>query len=148
MRTFVRLAVAALLAGAAILSPFAVREAGAQVQAAARDLPRGHVLEEGDMVASTGGEGVTAVADSVKPGWVTRRVIREGEPLRAPAVAPPPMVARGDTVTVRWQISGVGITMPGIALGSAAAGETILVRVDALRRVSAVVKGPSTVDVP
>ena len=148
MSTLARLVLAALLAGAAILSPPAAREAGAQSPAAARDLPRGHVLEAGDIVASSALDGSTDGTAHVQPGWITRRVVREGELLRAPAVAPPPTVARGDAVTVRWNIEGVQITMPGVALGDAEAGDSILVRLDALRRVSAVVRGPSTVDVP
>ncbi len=132
-----------------------------EARVAARDLPRAHVLERADIAISGAAHGRTAGreyaavaagqdhADSsgvfAAPGWITRRVIREGEPLRAPAVVPPPLVARGDTVRVRWRMSGVEISRPGIAMGEAALGESIQVRVGALHRVQAVATGPSTV---
>lgn len=148
MSTLARTAFAVIFSCVVVFAPLAVRTADAQAPAAARALPRGHVLEAADIVASNDSEANAAFDQDVKPGWITRRVIREGEPLRAPAVVPPPLVARGDTVTVYWRVSGIQITGPGVALGDAALGDTLLVRLDALRRIKVVAKGPSTVDVP
>lgn len=121
--------------------------ASAQRPAATRDLPRGHVLEAGDIEHATASREEDDAALPA-PGWVTRRMIRSGELLRAPAVVPPPLVARGDTVTVNWRVAGIRIARKGVALGDGFRGDTLLVRVGALHRVRAVAKGPSIVDVP
>lgn len=158
--------VRALLYGFSFLLPAAAAVAqeqrvGGELRIAARDLPRGHVLERADIAIAGAAHGHSTLREDAAvapaqvhadssgvlpaPGWITRRVIREGEPLRAPAVVPPPLVARGDTVRVRWRMSGVEISRPGIAMGEAALGESIQVRVGALHRVQAVATGPSTV---
>jgi flagella basal body P-ring formation protein FlgA len=80
-------------------------------------------------------------------GWVTRRVVRTGEPLRPPTVAPPPVVHSGSPVTVVWLVDGIRVTREGTALGTAHAGERVVVRVDAQRRVTGVASGPGLVTV-
>ncbi len=126
--------------------------AHAQRIVAARDLPRNHVLLAADLeiVSDSAGRmrGTTAVAAMPEAGWITRRVVRAGEPLRTPAVAPPPAVTVGDTVTVVWTMSdGIRVTRAGVALGSAMSGEPVLVRIGALRRLRTIAVGPSTVEV-
>lgn len=138
-----RLVSRSLAAGALLALPDTL---AAQVPVAARDLPRGHVLVQGDIAPA--GSPDSAAAALVQPGWVTRRVVREGEPLRPPAVVPPPLVTRGDTVTVHWRIGAVQVARAGVALGDAMRGDTLLVRVGSLHRVRAVATGPSTVIVP
>jgi flagella basal body P-ring formation protein FlgA len=70
---------------------------------------------------------------------MTRRLIAAGEPLRAPAVAPPQLVKSGDLVEVSYQADGVSITMRGRASRSAALGERITVRMDNQRKLDATV---------
>ncbi|MBV9772956.1 MAG: flagella basal body P-ring formation protein FlgA, partial [Gemmatimonadetes bacterium] len=90
----------------------------ARVPTAARDLPRGRVLEAGDL--APGGVvrwGPPAKeAAGAEPGWVTRRVVAAGEPLVEPAASPPPLVAAGDTVRVRAGSGAVEVQLRGVAL--------------------------------
>lgn len=105
---------------------------------ATRDLPRGVALEPADV---TGPADVTA--DVI--GWVTRRVIAEGEPLRHPAIAPADIIRSGDAVQLVWSEGAVEIRLSGKALGSAAVGETLLVRVDTQRRFEGIAEAPGVV---
>ncbi|HLV26685.1 MAG TPA: flagellar basal body P-ring formation chaperone FlgA [Gemmatimonadales bacterium] len=143
-----RLAQAALLI-ACSATVAAAQGAGAGVLVASRELPRGHVLEASDIAYAESRSRERAAEVTAgqlpEPGWITRRVVREGEILRVPTVVPPSLVARGDTVRVHWRVSGIEISRPGIALGEAALGELVQVRLGALQRVSAVATGPSTV---
>jgi flagella basal body P-ring formation protein FlgA len=72
-------------------------------------------------------------------GWMTRRLIAAGEPLRAPAVEPPQLVKSGDVVDVVYMGDGVRITMRGRATRSAALGERLTVRMDNQRKLEATV---------
>ena len=100
----------------------------APVALAARDLPRGIVLEPGDFVfEAEGGTGGPI-------GWMTRRVVTEGEPLRPPTIAPVDVVRSGDTVQLVWKSGNLALRLSGRAMGSAAIGETVRVRVDSKRR--------------
>lgn len=126
--------------------------ANAQRIVATRDLPRNHVLMAADfeiMLDSVNrARGTPAAAAVPEAGWITRRVVRAGEPLRSPAVEPPPAITVGDTVTVVWTMSdGIRVTRAGVALGSAMSGEPVLVRIGALRRLRTIAVGPSTVEV-
>jgi flagella basal body P-ring formation protein FlgA len=110
---------------------------------AARDLGRGHVLAASDISV-----------DALNPpnpqliGWITRRVIRAGEPLRAPAIAPPPLVRTGTPVTVQFVTAGVTVTREGTALMTGAFGDHVPIRLDEHRSLNGVVAGPSTVRIP
>lgn len=124
------------------------------VLVAARDLPRGHVLVAADITVPVEAPGAPEQPHALpqpqrhalpQPGWITRRTIQEGEVLRAPAVVPPSVIARGDTVRVHWRTAGLEISRTGISMGEASLGDLIQVRVGALHRVSAVATGPSTV---
>ena len=131
------LVAAALLALALPASPLAAQESAGPV--AARELPRGAVIRPADVDGANPGEALAVL------GWVTRRVVRAGEPLRAPAVAPPALVASGETVQLLWSAPGMELRMRGRALGSAALGETVGVRLDVRRRFEGVVVGPGLV---
>ncbi|MEX2584027.1 MAG: flagellar basal body P-ring formation chaperone FlgA [Gemmatimonadota bacterium] len=100
----------------------------APVALAARDLPRGAVLEAGDFVFTTTPAAVGPI------GWMTKRVVTEGEPLRPPAIAPMDVVRSGDPVQLVWSSGGLELRVRGRAMGSAAIGETVRVRVDTRRR--------------
>lgn len=81
-------------------------------------------------------------------GWITRRVIRAGEPLRAPAIAPPPLVRAGAPVTVQFVTAGVTVAREGTALMTGAFGDHVHIRLDEHRSLNGVVAGPSTVRIP
>ena len=140
-----RLAVAALL----VLLGCAAMRAGAQAPGAtllraAHDITRGAVLTLPDIDA-TGGQ-----ADDARTlvGWVARRVIRQGESLKEPAVMPAPLVQAGATVTIEAVAGGVTATRTGVAIGSGVLGGHVRVRLDAYRIVTAIITGPTTVRIP
>lgn len=93
---------------------------------AARDLQRGVVLKRDDYVGAGDGAGLV--------GWVTRRVVREGEPLRPPAIAPARVIRAGDRVQVVWSDGALELRLTGRAMNAAAAGEPVRVRADSRRR--------------
>ena len=121
---------------------------------AAHDLARGVALAAGDIdtVVTAGATTVGRAAGSVhgrrpSPGWITHRLVRAGEPLRAPAVTPPPMMERGARVTVVWETRGLRVTRDGIAIGAADSGEVVMVRVDATRRFTGLATAPGVVTI-
>jgi flagella basal body P-ring formation protein FlgA len=105
---------------------------------AAREIPRGATIEAAD-IAAEGAEATTVV------GWVAKRLIRAGEALRAPAIAPAELVRSGDTVQLVWRDGNLEIRMTGRAMGSAAAGERVIVRVDTQRRFEGIAEAPGVV---
>jgi flagella basal body P-ring formation protein FlgA len=105
---------------------------------AARALARGVVIAVEDVVGAMS-------ADAVPVGWVTRRVIREGEPLRAPAIGRVPVVRSGAFVTARVPSPRVRITRDAKVLADGGAGDTVLVRLDRNATVTAVVLDSVTV---
>lgn len=121
----------------------AVPKAEGTVPVAARDLPRGAVLQREDIALAPAAAGGGAVADP--EGWVTRRVIAEGETLREPAITRPNLVASGEVVQLVWRQGSVELRLIGRAMGSAARGERVHVRVDSKRRFAGVVEGPALV---
>ncbi len=131
---------ALLFTAAAALAPVSLE---AQAQAApfvaARDLERGETLALEDLVL---GEKSAAEAPV---GWVTRRVVREGEPLRPPAIAPARVVHAGDQVQVVWSDGALELRMTGRAMNSAATGDPVRVRVDTRRRFEGTATGDGTV---
>lgn len=102
------------------------------VPVAARDLQRGATLRREDI---DGGDG----EGSGPVGWVTRRVIAAGEALREPAIMRPNLVRNGDVVQLVWKQGSVELRLVGRAMGSAARGERVQVRVDSRRRFVGVV---------
>lgn len=79
-------------------------------------------------------------------GWVTRRAIDAGEPLRPPAVEPPPVIAAGDSVRFVWQRGRIRLVVLGIAAGRARdAGDHIHVRLTDGRTLTGVATGPHLV---
>lgn len=122
-------------------APLAAQQETASAPAtilAAREIPRGAVLEAADIEAAAG-EAKTIV------GWVAKRLIRVGEALRAPAIAPAQLIQSGDAVQLVWRDGDLEIRMSGRAMGSAASGENVLVRVDTQRRFEGIAEAPGVV---
>ena len=104
---------------------------------AARVIPRGTVLSKDDII---GGPGASAVE-----GWVARRVIHVGEILRAPAISEPQLVRAGESVEILIERGTITLTVTGTTLTSASLGDTVLVRLDAKRRLAAIVSASGRV---
>jgi flagella basal body P-ring formation protein FlgA len=140
---------ALVLAGTALgaQSPRARTASAAYV--AARALPRGHVLAADDMSASAPASAAAPATAPAVPsapvGWTTRRVIAAGEPLRAPAIAPPAAIRGGQPVDVVYADGMITLRLKGTAMNAAALGERVTVRLDARRRVEGVAAAPGTV---
>jgi flagella basal body P-ring formation protein FlgA len=81
----------------------------------------------------------------VAAGWVTKRVIAEGEPLREPAVAPPALIKSGDVVQLVWTDGAIQLRLTGRAMNAATAGGRVTVRVDTERRFEGVATAPGQV---
>jgi len=113
------------------------------VPVAAHDIPRGTELTAADVAPDSAPTGASAS----RVGWVTRRVIHAGEPLREPAVVPPQLVHAGADVTVRAESGGVVVTRAGTALTSGSLGEHVRVRIDAQHIVTGIVAAPATVKI-
>jgi flagella basal body P-ring formation protein FlgA len=110
---------------------------------AARDIPRGVELTAADIAPDS----AAAVATASRIGWVTRRMMRAGETLSEPSVAPPQLVHAGASVTVRAEAGGVVVTRPGTALTSGSLGEHVRVRIDSQHIVTGIVAASATVKI-
>jgi flagellar basal body P-ring formation protein FlgA len=139
------LAAACLAVALGLPAALCAQPAAVEPPTAARDLPRGHTLTAEDIGRAEGARRGTDGEAAVGPGWVTRRGIREGEPLREPAVAPPPVVRAGETVEVIWRQGGMELRARGTALGSAVAGQRVAVRLDTRRRLEGTAAAPGQV---
>lgn len=126
--------------------PHAARDT---VLVARHDLARGVVLTAADMDTVVTPHTPHAARHTLVAleGWLTRRVIRAGEPLLAPAVEAPPLIARGARVTVVWETAGLRLTRDGTAVGAAHRGDRIVVRVDGARRLTGIATDAGTVTV-
>lgn len=140
---------AALLALAALSAPLPAQDAGATSQpVAARIIPRGRVLTADDLAERPVASGERPPARRPGVGWVARRLIGAGEPLREPAVAPPVALAAGDTVRALRDAGGVRIALRATALQDAALGQRVAVRVDVRRRYEGTLVEPRLVLLP
>ena len=131
-----------------------------RIAVASHEIARGVVLSPTDIgyapstdrtVPGTVAGGSAAIVPATQGdslvGWMTRRLITMGEPLRAPAVTPPQLVKSGDVVDIVFQSEGVSVTMRGKATRSAALGERVQVRMDNQRRLEGTVTARGRVQV-
>ncbi|MEP7347464.1 MAG: flagellar basal body P-ring formation chaperone FlgA [Gemmatimonadaceae bacterium] len=124
----------------------AVAPDSSMVLVASRLLQRGAVLQPSDLTQEmrlTRKGMIPSVAPAA--GWVTRRVIRAGEVLTAPAVTPPPMIAIGQNVDFVVARGGMELSLPATAMFSATLGDTVAVRLVSQRRTTGIVVGPARV---
>jgi flagella basal body P-ring formation protein FlgA len=117
---------------------------GLRVVVPARDIARGELISESDLVygtvaASAGVAGVVTSMDALS-GMEARRVLRAGETVRPEDVRHPILVTRGSTVTMTFDAPGISVTAMGKALSEGGMGDTISVQnIASYRQVSAVV---------
>jgi flagellar basal body P-ring formation protein FlgA len=113
---------------------------------AARPLARGITLADGDVKVVPECDQPSHLASRTSPlGSITRRVIAEGEPLHAPAIAPAPLVTAGQQVELLWTSGGIHLTLHGTALARARHGDQVWVRLDARRRILGIAIAPGMV---
>ena len=131
-------------------APIPARAAAMQVVTPTRDIARGEVLGDGDVVLGTPanpmmtGNAVTNL-DAVR-GMEARRPLRAGEVIAATDLRHPVVVTRGQTVTMTFDAPGVSLTAMGRAMAEGGVGDTVVVQNPAsYRMVSAVVTGAGTV---
>lgn len=119
--------------------------AGTTVPVAARVIPRGRVLSPEDIAEAPALAGDRPMVRRAGAGWIARRLIAAGEPLREPSVTPPVTVRPGDSVEAVKAAAGLTLTLKGTALQAAAIGDRVAVRVDARRRFEGTLTGPRLV---
>ena len=78
-------------------------------------------------------------------GTESRRVLRDGEAIRAVDVMPAPVVFAGDSVTAEFIRGGVRVALVGTALHNAALGARVAIRFDRGRRFAGIATGRNTV---
>lgn len=136
---------------ALVVAPFSAAAAQSGTPRAAHAIARGAILSAADIAAGAA-EPARALAlrpaGVVAPGWVARRIIAAGEPLVPPAVAPPPVVHAGDSVSVSWNGEQVRLVARGTAARSAAVGERLVVLLDGGRRVEAIATADGEARIP
>lgn len=123
---------------------------GLRVVVPVRDIARGEVITEADLVYgsvpdSAGISGIVTSMDALA-GMEARRVLRAGETVRPDDVRHPILVQRGATVTMTFEAPGVSVTAMGRAMSEGGYGETVSVQnIASYRQVSAIVTGPGQV---
>lgn len=118
------------------------------VAVATRPLAAGTRIAPGDLREEVrvhwGRPGVAALVLPAE-GWDVRRAVRAGDVVAPPAVATPPLVLAGQPVRLEWQSGGVQVSVVGIALNSARAGETVRARLEERpARLTGTVTAPGT----
>ncbi|MDR1395578.1 MAG: flagellar basal body P-ring formation chaperone FlgA [Deltaproteobacteria bacterium] len=118
---------------------------------AARDLPRGQILSEGDLseslVAYNMAKGALTEA-SQAVGQTIRVSLRAGAPVKERDLVKTAMIKKGETVTIIAQSGGLRVTALGQAKQDGSLGQTIaVVNQDSRKTVSGRVIGPGMVEV-
>lgn len=118
------------------------------VAVATRALAGGATLADGDLREEVrvhwGAPPATALV-APAPGWEVRRALRAGDVVAPPAVVAPPLVLAGEPVRLEWQSGAVQVSVVGIALNSARAGETVRARLEERpARLTGTVTAPGT----
>jgi flagella basal body P-ring formation protein FlgA len=134
---------------AAVVPPVAAQEpAGVTMPVAARVIPRGRILTDDDIAEVPAASGERPALRRPVSGWISRRLIAAGEPLREPSVTPPVDLLPGDSVKAVRRSGGVTLALRGTAMQSASIGDKVAVRVDAKRRLEGTLAAPRLVVLP
>jgi flagella basal body P-ring formation protein FlgA len=116
----------------------------------AHTIIRGTTLGENDVLVrhaiAWGAPGSAGAIDArALIGTETRRMLREGEPIRASDIAFAPVVHAGDSVTAEVVRDGVRLALVGTALQSAPLGARVAIRFDRGRRLAGIATGRNMV---
>lgn len=118
------------------------------VLVASRPLAAGARISLGDLTMSSRMQwGAPRSSDEPVPGpgWLVKRALAAGGVIAPPAVVPPPVIEAGSPVKVQWQSGAVSVAVAGVAVNSAALGQSVQVRTAGRAGlVRAVVTGPGT----
>ena len=118
---------------------------------AAHTVPRGAALTSDDLrsdslpVWGLRDSSTTMIPIAALVGSETRRVLREGEPVRQADVVQAPVVRVGDTITAEYMRDGVKLALVGTALQNAPLGGRVAIRLDRGRRLAGIAVGRNTV---
>jgi flagella basal body P-ring formation protein FlgA len=118
---------------------------------AVRDLPRGHILSEGDLSESqvpfSQAKGALKEVSQVV-GQTLKVSLRTGSPVRDRDLVQTSLVKKGETVTIIAQSGGLKVTALGQAKQDGALGQTIaVINQDSKKTISGKVIGPGMVEV-
>lgn len=126
-------------------------DAVGEVLTAVGELPKGHVVSAEDVQrvrlprSRIAADAVRSLAEV--EGGTLKRPVGPGEPLTRRYVELPPVVSRGDRVTMIARSGGIRITAIGEALGTARQGEPVRVRnIDSLKIISGRAVAAQTVE--
>jgi len=122
----------------------------AEVVVLARNVARGEMLRDTDILVDRLPRGEIAADALARPGLVVgqaaRRALRAGMSLRPADLMKPDLVARNDSVTIVFEVPGIVLTARGKALTAGAEGDTVDVLNPHSKRVlQGTVRGPGTV---
>lgn len=122
---------------------------GVRVVVPARDIARGSVISESDLIYMTAGNDLMAgILTNAKDvvGLETRRTLRAGETLRTSDLRRPVLVSKGTTVTMVFEAPGIQLTASGRAMSEGGMGETVTIQnPSSFRQISGIVIGPGQV---
>ncbi len=98
----------------------------------ARALAEGAVLTTSDLTLDSRLRWGPPLAGQVtpQPGWVLRRAVAVGDPVRAGDAVPPAVVQQGQSVRLLWARGAIHLEWTGVALHAACAGERVRARVE------------------
>ncbi|HEY4404336.1 MAG TPA: flagellar basal body P-ring formation chaperone FlgA [Xanthobacteraceae bacterium] len=117
-----------------------------------REIAQGQVLKSSDLAverrpkSSSASTALTAIEQA--QGLSAKHSLRAGQVIRQADVAKPELIARGESVTMLYQVPGITLTIIGKAVEPGAMGDVIsVVNVQSKRTVQATVLGPGRVSV-
>lgn len=103
----------------------------ARVVVMAKDVPAGRVIQDDDVELDA--RDVTVVPDAVSDpqvvtGFASKRSLRTGQVVSQRALLTPVLVQRGQSVAIEASNGGITVNVPGEAMDTGRAGETVRVR--------------------
>ena len=123
-----------------------------QVLVATGPLPRGKLLTAADMILAERTVTQQARGFVLDPehavGYRLKRALSEGDVITPGVIVSPPLIERGQNVTIEAAAGGLRVQMAGVALEDGLAGEVIMVENrESGRKVEGVVRSGKTVEV-
>ena len=112
-----------------------------------RNIPQGEVIKASDvMIERRAKTEVIAIEDVL--GFAAKHALRQGQVIRATDVTKPELVGRNETVTIRYEVPGMVISVRGKALEAGGKGDVInVLNIQSKRNIQATVSGHGLVSV-